>query len=149
MSLHILTWGLTLHSHPLFHVKALWASSVQCRLWIIQFMLFAHSGFPYLEQMHCSLHIFYCLDLENLGNAFPLCVFNFGLAVHRVYVALEQKKKKIIVLFLRRDGLTLKPWSAWNSCRPYWTGIKGVKGVHHHTSLNKNSELLNFETFPC
>lgn len=57
-------------------------------------MLFAHSGFPYLEQMHCSLHIFYCLDLENLGNAFPLCVFNFGLAVHRVYVALEQKKKK-------------------------------------------------------
>lgn len=110
---------------------------VVCSLWA-----------PYLEQRHCSLHIFYCLDLENLGNAFPLCVFNFGLAVHRIYVVLEQKKK-IIVLFLRQDGLTLKPWSACNSCRPDWTGIKGVKGVYHHTSLNKNSELLNFETFPC
>lgn len=61
-------------------------------------MLFIHSGFPYLEQMHCSLHIFYFLDLENLGNAFLLRVFNFGLSVHRIYVALE-KNFFIVILF--------------------------------------------------
>lgn len=102
---------------------------VVCSLWV---------PLPYLEQILRSLYIFYFLDLENLGNAFPLRVFNFGLAVHRIYVALEQEKKFfffIVVLFLRQDGLTLKPWSAWNSCRPDWTGIKGIKGIHHHTSL--------------
>lgn len=65
------------------------------------------------------------------------------------YLCGFRAKKKNYCLFLRQDGLTLKPWSACNSCRPDWTGIKGVKGVYHHTSLNKNSELLNFETFPC
>lgn len=56
---------------------------VVCSLWV---------PLPYLEQMLCSLHIFYFLNLENLGNAFSLRVFNFGLAMHRIYVALEQEK---------------------------------------------------------
>lgn len=146
MSLHILTWGQTLHSHPLFHVKALWASSVRtlnnpvhvvCSLWV---------PLPGANASFAS----YFLFLRKPWQCFSSSCFQLWSSCASNLCGLEQEKKFFLLSFCFWDRMV---W-LWSPGQPgthvdqIGLGLKELKAFT--TTLHyKDSELLNFETSPC